>query len=192
MRTCQERSFNRVVRRTGHAALRSALQLCPVDDAQSRRGRRPGSENLRKALKSFPSFRIGTNLRAWMYRILRNTFLTSCTGLKATMTVPLNLDEDGVERSVQRDPETVQLERLNRAELQTAIDELPVYFREILLLCKVEEMSYQEISETLSAPIGTVMSRLLRARRSLRNRLRPQLSTGLVTSAMAKATNYAL
>ena len=97
-----------------------------------------------KALKGFPSFRIGTNFRAWMYRIpLRNTFLTSCTGLKATMTVPLNLDEDGVERSVQRDtPETVQLERLNRTELQTAIDELPVYFREILLLCEVEEMSY--------------------------------------------------
>src|SRR6202041_2004894 len=160
---------------------------------------REGAEDLvqkafAKALKSFPSFRIGTNFRAWMYRIpLRNTFLTSCTGLKATMTVPLNLDEDGVERSVQRDtPETVQLERLNRTELQTAIDELPVYFREILLLCEVEEMSYQEISETPSAPIGTVMSRLSRARRGLHNRLRPQLSTGVVTSAMAKGTNYAL
>ncbi|MGB7599726.1 MAG: sigma-70 family RNA polymerase sigma factor [Candidatus Sulfotelmatobacter sp.] len=131
-------------------------------------------ETYAKALKGFPSFRIGTNFRAWMYRILRNTFLTSRTGLKATMTVPLNLDEDGVEMSVQHDtPETVLLERLNRAQLQTAIDELPVYFREILLLCEVEGMSYQEISETLSVPIGTVMSRLSRARRSLRNRLRP-------------------
>jgi RNA polymerase sigma-70 factor (ECF subfamily) len=150
-----------------------------------------------KALKAFPSFRIGTNFRPWMYRILRNTFLTSCTGLKATMTVPLNLDRDGVEMSVQGDtPETVLLERLNRAELQTAIDELPVYFREILLLCEVEEMSYQEISENPFGPIGTVMSRLLRARRSFRNRLRPQLSTelstGAVTSGMATGTKYAL
>jgi DNA-directed RNA polymerase specialized sigma24 family protein len=69
---------------------------------------REGAEDLvqktfAKALKSFPSFRIGTNFRAWMYRILPNTFLTSCTGLKAPMTVPLNLDEDGVEMSVQRD-----------------------------------------------------------------------------------------
>jgi RNA polymerase sigma-70 factor (ECF subfamily) len=95
---------------------------------------REGAEDLvqetyAKALKGFPSFRIGTDFRAWMYRILRNTFLTSCTGLKATMTVPLNLDEDGVEMSVQPDtPETLLLERFNRAKLQTAIDELPVIF----------------------------------------------------------------
>ena len=56
-----------------------------------------------QALRGVPSFRIGTDFRAWMYRILRNTFLTSCTWLKATMTVPLNLDEDGVEMSVQPD-----------------------------------------------------------------------------------------
>jgi RNA polymerase sigma-70 factor (ECF subfamily) len=95
---------------------------------------REGAEDLvqetyAKALKGFPSFRIGADFRAWMYRILRNTFLTSCTGLKATMTVPLNLDEDGVEMSVQPDTsETLLLERLNRAKLQTAIDELPVIF----------------------------------------------------------------
>ena len=86
-------------------------------------------ENYAKALKGFPSFRIEIDFRAWMYRILRNTFLTSSTGLKATMTVPLNLDEDGVEMSVQPDtPETLLLERLNRAQLQTVIDELPVIF----------------------------------------------------------------
>jgi RNA polymerase sigma-70 factor (ECF subfamily) len=59
--------------------------------------------------------------------------------------------------------------------MQKALDELPVHFREILLLCEVEEMSYQEISETLSVPIGTVMSRLSRARQTLRNQLRPQV-----------------
>ena len=62
--------------------------------------------------------------------------------------------------------------------LESAIDDLPVHFREILLLCEVEEMSYQEIAETLSIPIGTVMSRLSRARKTLRNGLRLQLQKG--------------
>src|SRR5216683_7799822 len=133
-------------------------------------------ETYTKALKGFSSFRLGTNFRAWMYRILRNTFLTSRTGLKATMTVPLEPEEDGPELAVERDtPETILFERANRELLQSAIDELPVYFREILLLCEVEEMSYQEIAETLSIPIGTVMSRLSRARKTLRDSLRPQL-----------------
>jgi RNA polymerase sigma-70 factor (ECF subfamily) len=62
--------------------------------------------------------------------------------------------------------------------LQDAISALPVHFREILLLCEVEEMSYQEIAETLSIPMGTVMSRLARARKTLRDRLRPQFQEG--------------
>ena len=133
-------------------------------------------ETYAKALKGFGSFRLGSNFRAWMYRILRNTFLTSRTGLKVTMTVPLDAEEDGPELAVEHDtPETLLLERLNHDVLQNAIDDLPVYFREILLLCEVEEMSYQEISEALSLPIGTVMSRLSRARRSLRNRVQPRL-----------------
>src|SRR5690242_15847144 len=128
-----------------------------------------------KALKGFSSFTLGTNFRAWMYRILRNTFLTSRTGLKVTMTIPLDAEEEGPELAIEHDtPETLLFERLNRELLQSAIDELPVHFREILLLCEVEEMSYQEISETLSVPIGTVMSRLSRARKTLRDRLRPQ------------------
>jgi len=154
-------------------------------------------ETYAKALKGFSSFRLGTNFRAWMYRILRNTFLTSRTGLKATMTIPLDPDEDGPELAVEHEtPETLLFERSNRDLLQRAIDELPVYFREILLLCEVEEMSYQEISETLSVPIGTVMSRLSRARQALRTRLGPQLQ-GAGTAAAAKGTiaqvtNYGL
>lgn len=148
-------------------------------------------ETYAKALKGFSSFQPGTNFRAWMYRILRNTFLTSRTGLRATMTVPLDLEEDEPELAVERDtPETLLLDRSNREELQSAIDELPVHFREILLLCEVEEMSYQEISETLSVPIGTVMSRLSRARRTLRDRLRPQSQTGTATAAMKKETTH--
>ena len=150
-------------------------------------------ETYAKALKGFVSFQLGTNFRAWMYRILRNTFLTSRTGLKMTLTVPIDAEEDGPELAVERDtPETLLFESSNRELLQSAIDELPVHFREILLLCEVEEMSYQEISETLSLPIGTVMSRLSRARQTLRTRLRPQFPEGTGTAAVAKGTNHGL
>ena len=147
-----------------------------------------------KALKGFSSFQLGTNFRAWIYRILRNTFLTSRKGLKVTMTVPLDFDEEEevLEPAIEHDtPETLLLARLNHESLQSAIDELPVHFREILLLCEVEEMSYQEISDTLAVPIGTVMSRLSRARRTLRNQLRPHLQqeAGL---RIARETNHGL
>jgi RNA polymerase sigma-70 factor (ECF subfamily) len=59
--------------------------------------------------------------------------------------------------------------------VQEALEGLPVQFREILLLCEVEEMSYQEISETLAVPMGTVMSRLYRARQALRTALRAKI-----------------
>jgi RNA polymerase sigma-70 factor (ECF subfamily) len=149
-------------------------------------------ETYAKAVKGFSSFQLGTNFRAWMYRILRNTFLTSRTGLRATMTVPLDLEEDGPELAVERDtPETLLFGRASRDALQSAIDELPVYSREVLLLCDVEEMSYQEISETLSIPIGTVMSRLSRARRALRDRLRPTLRDAS-TPGIEKGANHGL
>jgi RNA polymerase sigma-70 factor, ECF subfamily len=150
-------------------------------------------ETYAKALKGFSSFQLGTNFRAWMYRILRNTFLTSRTGLKVTMTVPLEPEEDGPEQAVECvTPETILFERANHELLQRAIDELPGYFREILLLCEVEEMSYQEIAETLSIPVGTVMSRLSRARKGLRDRLRPQVREGSTAAPIAKGTNRAL
>ncbi len=136
-------------------------------------------ETYAKALKGFPSFQLGTNFRAWMYRILRNTFLTSRTGLRATLTVPLDSAEDAPELAVENEtPETALLQRWDTQLLQRAITDLPVHYRETLLLCEVEEMSYQDIAETLSIPIGTVMSRLSRARRALRDNLRLQLQKG--------------
>ena len=123
-------------------------------------------ETYAKALKGFSSFQLGTNFRAWMYRILRNTFLTSRTGLKVAATVSLEQEEeDGPDLAVEREtPETILMARCNSELVQSAIAELPVHYREALLLCEVEEMSYQEIADALSIPIGTVMSRLSRAR----------------------------
>jgi RNA polymerase sigma-70 factor (ECF subfamily) len=130
-----------------------------------------------KALKGFPSFQPGTNFRAWIYKILRNTFLTSRTGLKATATVPLDLE--GEEEALPTDketPESILLQRSDEQLVQRALEELPVAYREVLLLCDVEEMSYQEISVTLAVPMGTVMSRLSRARKALRGGLRQQFA----------------
>jgi RNA polymerase sigma-70 factor (ECF subfamily) len=126
-----------------------------------------------KALKGFSSFQPGTNFRAWMYRILRNTFLTSRAGLKAS--VALDAD-DGPELSAGPEtPETIFIEHSQHQFLQAALEGLPVHFREVLLLCEVEEMSYQEIAEALSIPIGTVMSRLSRARKALRKSMQQKL-----------------
>jgi RNA polymerase sigma-70 factor (ECF subfamily) len=130
-------------------------------------------ETYTKALKGFGSFQPGTNFRAWIFRILRNTFLTSRTGLKATMTVSLDAEEQELELPVTSEtPESILLQRSSQQMVQDAIEQLPVIFREIILLCDVEEMSYQEIAETLAIPMGTVMSRLARARRSLRETLK--------------------
>jgi RNA polymerase sigma-70 factor, ECF subfamily len=127
-----------------------------------------------KALKGFSSFQAGTNFRAWMYRILRNTFLTSRTGLKVSVALDA---EDGPELPAGTEtPETIFLEHSQHQFLQAAIEALPVHYREVLLLCEVEEMSYQEIGEALSIPMGTVMSRLSRARKMLREELRQKLA----------------
>jgi RNA polymerase sigma-70 factor (ECF subfamily) len=138
-------------------------------------------ETYTKALRGFSSFQLGTNFRAWMYRILRNTFLTSRTGLKANITVPLELEEDSLELPIRREtPEATLIERSNWQLIQNAIEELPLHHREILLLCDLEEMSYREISETLSIPLGTVMSRLSRARSTLAELVRRKLEGGTV------------
>jgi RNA polymerase sigma-70 factor (ECF subfamily) len=89
------------------------------------------------------------------------------------MTSALDDEEDRTEVAVEKDtPETILIDRSRAQLLESGIGDLPVHFREILLLCDVEEMSYQEIAETLSIPIGTVMSRLSRARKTLRIDLR--------------------
>ncbi len=129
-------------------------------------------ETYLKALRGFASFQPGTNFRAWMYRILRNTFLTSRSGLNAKMTVPLEADEDFSSLPVTSEtPESLLLARADQQLVQDALEQLPLPFREVVLLCDIEEMSYQEIAETLGIPVGTVMSRLSRARKLMRELL---------------------
>jgi len=133
-------------------------------------------ETYAKALRGFGSFQPGTNFRAWIFRILRNTFLTSRTGLAATRTVPLE-SEDEQEQTVavsRETPESILLEQAGQQLVQAALEQVPVIYREVLLLCDVEEMSYQEIAETFGVPLGTVMSRLYRARKALRVALQEQ------------------
>ncbi len=122
-----------------------------------------------KALRGFSSFKPGTNFRAWMFRILRNAFLNSRAGLK-TM-VPLDDEDDDSIASAEPNAESILVAQADRDSVQQALEELPVHFREILLLCEVEEMSYEEISQALTIPMGTVMSRLSRARKALRTAL---------------------
>jgi len=129
-------------------------------------------ETYLKALRCFASFQPGTNFRAWIFQILRNTSLSSRSKLERRMTVALDSENDGSELAVDTEtPETILMHRSSSQLVQRAIDDLPVHYRETLLLCEVEEMSYQEIAEILSIPIGTVMSRLARARKAVRESL---------------------
>jgi len=126
-------------------------------------------ETYAKALKGFSSFAEGTNLRAWMFRILRNAFLNSRSGLKQK-TEYLEDDEAGADEAVAHEvtPEALFLATESQEMIFNALERLPVAHREIILLCDVDEMSYREIAQVLDVAPGTVMSRLSRARRSLR------------------------
>jgi RNA polymerase sigma-70 factor (ECF subfamily) len=128
-------------------------------------------ETFVKSLKGFSSFREGTNFRAWMFRILRNTFLTSRTGLERRNTQ--QEDEIGFDESVvtMETPEVALIRRANTNLVQAAIAQLAPAFQEVVLLADVEEMKYQEVAEALDIPIGTVMSRLARARKQIRGHI---------------------
>ena len=150
-------------------------------------------ETCLKALRGFAGFTPGTNFRAWIYRILRNTFLTSRTGLKAVAMVSLD-DEDAdgaLEPATDETPETRLLVGATGEMIRSALEALPVHFREVILLADVEEMSYQEIAATLAVPIGTVMSRLSRARRSMRAALGRQVQGTSHEMRMVRPTRSA-
>jgi RNA polymerase sigma-70 factor (ECF subfamily) len=126
-------------------------------------------ETYLKALRGFGSFQPGTNFRAWMYRILRNTFLSSRSTVERRMTVAMDEEEDSPALPTTfSTPESLLIERSGNHAIRYAIEQLPVIFREVILLSDVEDTSYREIAEILSIPMGTVMSRLARARRAVR------------------------
>jgi len=129
-------------------------------------------ETYTKALKGIKSFQEGSNFRAWMYRILRNTFLTSRSGLKVQNTVSFDDEEsDAAVPAHHITPELIALQVENSQLVVNAIAALPIAYREAVLLCDVEELSYKEIAQVLAVPIGTVMSRLSRARNLLKQAL---------------------
>ena len=136
-------------------------------------------ETFLKALRGFESFEAGTNFKAWIFRILRNIYLTSRSGLAAMRTVALEdeLDANGElspypEGIIDRQtPEMNLIQTADRAALQSAMEQLPPFLLEVILLCDVEEMKYKEIAIVLGIPIGTVMSRIARARATLRRTL---------------------
>jgi RNA polymerase sigma factor (sigma-70 family) len=127
-------------------------------------------ETYLKAWRSFASFQPDTNFRAWIFRILRNTFLGSRSKLEWRMTMGMESEEDLPATSAT--PESLLIGRCDMDAVQRAIEQLPVMYREVILLCDVEEASYREIAEILSIPMGTVMSRLARARKLVRESLR--------------------
>src|SRR3954465_13630777 len=125
-----------------------------------------------KAMKGFSGFQAETNFKAWMFCILRNTFVTSRSG-KKVLHVALQ-DEDGEEielPAVTDTPESALMGVRSRQQIQVALERLPANFREVIVLCDVEEMRYQEIADLLEIPLGTVMSRIARGRKMLRGML---------------------
>jgi RNA polymerase sigma factor (sigma-70 family) len=137
-------------------------------------------ETFSKALRAFDSFQPNTNFKAWIFRILRNTFLTSRTGIAASRTLFLEDHPDALDTAAADPTPEDNLIRLdNEAALHSALEQLQPTLREALLLCDVEEIKYKDIAVILDVPIGTVMSRISRARRTLRQLLQPQLGESL-------------
>jgi RNA polymerase sigma-70 factor (ECF subfamily) len=135
-------------------------------------------ETYLRAFRSFHQFEPGTNLKAWLYRILTNTFINS---YRKRQREPQTVSEDEVEdwylyskmaeEGFEPSAEAAVLESLPDEDVQEALASLPEQFRIAVLLADVEGFSYKEIAEITGVPIGTVMSRLHRGRKALEKRL---------------------
>ena len=122
-----------------------------------------------QALQSFHRFRTGTNARAWLLTIMRHVRAKRLRSRRLTPVDPAADVEIEHIPGVEQTPQHV-----TDAEVLQALAALPDGFQEVVLLCDVEELSYREIASVLGVPIGTVMSRLHRARRLLRAALADQ------------------
>ena len=136
-------------------------------------------DTLLKAMRARDQFETGTNMRAWLLRILTNTFINRYRrgGLERSILDGPAADPlaDGwISSSTMesmRDPESQALRPMLEQEIQRILNELPEEFRLAVVLSDVEELSYKEIADIMGCPIGTVMSRLHRGRRLLKGRL---------------------
>lgn len=122
-----------------------------------------------RAFRGFQGFR-GDNVRPWLLTIVRNCWRSSAAQSRRRGHMPLPAEDDRPLAFDGPDPETEALRAGEAHRLALAIAGLPDDFREVLILREMEDMSYREIAEASGAPIGTVMSRLARARAMLKDR----------------------
>lgn len=143
-----------------------------------------------RAIQAMDRLRADSNLKAWLFTILRNIWLNQ---LRRRRTSAQLVDIDGEENLANvpvepsKDPYAFYVSRAETEQVRRAIQNLPADFREIILLREYEELSYQEIAGILHCPIGTVMSRLGRARSKLKSLLAETLQISpLVKGRAAK------
>ena len=121
-----------------------------------------------RAFKFFGGFH-GEDGRAWLLGIVRNT---SYTWMQRNRSPELNMPLDDERREVEGDdlnPEELLLQKADAQTLRQAVEELPLEFREVLVLRELDELSYKQIAAVADLPLGTVMSRLARARKRLQH-----------------------
>lgn len=136
-------------------------------------------DTLLKAYRFYDRFEAGTNLKAWLLKILTNTFINRYRRTVRERkvfdgAVAKPVGEGVMSRAAMRaltTPIETAQQRILAREIQKAIDELPEDYRIMILLADIEELSYKEIAEALGCPVGTVMSRLHRARKTLQKKL---------------------
>ena len=136
-------------------------------------------ETYLRAYRGFAGFKEGTNLKAWLYRILTNSFINTYRKKQREPQIvdgPDDVDEwylfDRLgARNVEASAESTVLDQIPDAEVKAALESIPENFRLAVLLADVEGFSYKEIAEITDVPIGTVMSRLHRGRKALERAL---------------------